>query len=82
MISSYKIMWLVVVFDLPVGSKTERRRATGFRNMLIEEGFMMKQFSPVFVSLGSPEFSWMNERISYPLALACSTRSARSTLSC
>ncbi|WES29506.1 CRISPR-associated endonuclease Cas2 [Varunaivibrio sulfuroxidans] len=38
-------MWLVVVFDLPVGTKTERRRASGFRNMLIDEGFMMKQFS-------------------------------------
>ena len=45
MLSSYKIMWLVVVFDLPVGTKTERRHASGFRNMLIEEGFMMKQFS-------------------------------------
>lgn len=45
MISAYKIMWLVVIFDLPVGSKTERRRATGFRNMLLDEGFMMKQFS-------------------------------------
>ena len=38
-------MWLVVIFDLPVGSQAERRRATGFRNMLIEEGFFMKQFS-------------------------------------
>ena len=45
MLSSYKIMWLVVVFDLPVGTKMERRRATGFRNLLIDEGFMMKQFS-------------------------------------
>ncbi len=45
MLSSYKIMWLVVVFDLPVGTKTERRSATGFRNMLIDEGFIMKQFS-------------------------------------
>jgi len=45
MLSSYKIMWLIVVFDLPVGTKTERRRAMGFYNMLIDEGFMMKQFS-------------------------------------
>lgn len=45
MLSSYKIMWLVVVFDLPVGTPAERRRATGFRNMLLDEGFMMKQFS-------------------------------------
>lgn len=38
-------MWLVVVFDLPVGLPAERRRATGFRNMLLDEGFVMKQFS-------------------------------------
>lgn len=38
-------MWLIVVFDLPVGTMVERRRATGFRNMLLDEGFMMKQFS-------------------------------------
>jgi CRISPR-associated protein Cas2 len=45
MLSPFKVMWLVVIFDLPVGNKTERRRATGFRNMLIDEGFFMKQFS-------------------------------------
>jgi CRISPR-associated protein Cas2 len=38
-------MWLTVIFDLPVGTQVERRRATGFWNMLIEEGFFMKQFS-------------------------------------
>ena len=38
-------MWLVVIFDLPVGSQAERRRATAFRNMLLDEGFFMKQFS-------------------------------------
>jgi CRISPR-associated protein Cas2 len=38
-------MWLLVVFDLPVGTKPERRHATGFRNILLDEGFMMKQYS-------------------------------------
>lgn len=38
-------MWLVIVFDLPVGCKTEQRRATRFRNLLLDEGFFMKQFS-------------------------------------
>ena len=38
-------MWVLVLFDLPVGSPTERRRATRFRQMLIDEGFTMKQFS-------------------------------------
>jgi CRISPR-associated protein Cas2 len=45
MLSGYKIMWLVVTFDLPVTTKTERRRATGFRNLLLDEGFAMKQYS-------------------------------------
>ncbi len=43
--SPFRAMWLVVMFDLPVGTKTERRRATRFRNMLLDEGFTMKQFS-------------------------------------
>lgn len=38
-------MWMIVVFDLPVGSKIEQRRATRFRNLLLDEGFFMKQFS-------------------------------------
>lgn len=43
--SAFKVMWIVVIFDLPVSTKRERRRATGFRNFLLDEGFMMKQFS-------------------------------------
>jgi len=43
--SAYQIMWVLVFFDLPVGSKSERRRATGFRKLLLDEGFIMKQFS-------------------------------------
>lgn len=38
-------MWVVVMFDLPVGSKEEMRRATSFRNSLLELGFSRKQFS-------------------------------------
>ena len=45
MLSAYEIMWVVVYFDLPVTTKVERRRATGFRNMLLDEGFLMKQYS-------------------------------------
>lgn len=33
------------MFDLPVGNKAEMRRATAFRNSLLELGFMRKQFS-------------------------------------
>ena len=43
--SHYQLMWLVVMFDLPVSSKAEMKRATLFRNSLLELGFSRKQFS-------------------------------------
>lgn len=38
-------MWMVVLFDLPVGPPQERHLATKFRNTLLDEGFLMSQFS-------------------------------------
>jgi len=38
-------MWMVVMFDLPVVEKAERKAATGFRNALLDLGFEMSQFS-------------------------------------
>ncbi len=38
-------MWMMVIFDLPVGTKRERRAATKFRNFLLDQGFAMSQFS-------------------------------------
>ncbi len=38
-------MWLLVMFDLPVGTRGERRRATQFRHALLDLGFGMSQFS-------------------------------------
>tara|TARA_R110000787_G_scaffold87984_1_gene187095 strand:- start:435 stop:740 length:306 start_codon:yes stop_codon:yes gene_type:complete len=38
-------MWMLVMFDLPVGTKPERRAATRFRNFLLDQGFEMAQFS-------------------------------------
>jgi CRISPR-associated protein Cas2 len=40
-----RFVWLFVFFDLPVGTKTERRMATRFRNFLKDDGYMMLQFS-------------------------------------
>lgn len=45
MLSGYRLMWIVVMFDLPVVGKAERRAATGFRNALLDMGFQMSQFS-------------------------------------
>ena len=44
-VSGYRAMWLVVCFDLPVGDSKERRDATRFRHHLLNEGFLMKQWS-------------------------------------
>lgn len=38
-------MWLFVLFDLPVGTKKERKAATKFRLTLLDLGFEMSQFS-------------------------------------
>jgi CRISPR-associated protein Cas2 len=38
-------MWMIVMFDLPVVEKSERKAATDFRNALLDMGFEMAQFS-------------------------------------
>jgi CRISPR-associated protein Cas2 len=38
-------MWLFAMFDLPVGTRAERRAAARFRKDLQKEGFCMLQFS-------------------------------------
>ncbi len=44
-LSGYRIMWVFVLFDLPVGTKKERKAATKFRHALLDLGFEMSQFS-------------------------------------
>lgn len=44
-LSGYRMMWLYVMFDLPVGTKAERKAAAKFRLFLLDEGFEMAQFS-------------------------------------
>lgn len=45
MLSGYRLMWMLVMFDLPVMEKAERKAATDFRNTLLDLGFEMSQFS-------------------------------------
>jgi CRISPR-associated protein Cas2 len=35
----------MVIFDLPVANKNDMKRASRFRNFLLDEGFWMKQLS-------------------------------------
>lgn len=38
-------MWCLVMFDLPVKTKRQRHAATVFRNMLLDMGYGMVQYS-------------------------------------
>lgn len=40
-----RLMRILVMFDLPVKTRAERRSATQFRNFLIRDGYHMVQFS-------------------------------------
>jgi len=44
-ISEYRVMWVLVFFDLPTDTKRERKAATKFQKDLLLDGFNMFQFS-------------------------------------
>ena len=44
-LNQYRIMWVIVFFDLPTNTKKERKQASGFRKNLMKDGFSMFQFS-------------------------------------
>lgn len=54
MLSGYRLMWMIVMFDLPVVSKPERKAATTFRKDLLDMGFEMSQFSVYIRFCSSP----------------------------
>ena len=43
--SEYRIMWILVFFDLPTETKKDRKIYATFRKKLIQDGFTMFQFS-------------------------------------
>ncbi len=45
MLSGYRLMWVLVMFDLPVVQDDERKAASAFRTALLDLGFEMSQFS-------------------------------------
>src|SRR5579863_4535462 len=44
-LSGYRLMWIFVMFDLPVGTRKQMREAAKFRHFLLDQGFEMSQFS-------------------------------------
>ncbi len=51
--SGYRFMWSMVLFDLPVVTKRQRKRAAKFRNDLLDLGFQMAQYSVYLKFCGS-----------------------------
>ena len=44
-LNAYRIMWLFVMFDLPVDTPAARRAYAQFRKFLLKNGFMQVQYS-------------------------------------
>lgn len=44
-LSEYRIMWILVFFDLPTETKKDKKAYTDFRKNLQRDGFTMFQFS-------------------------------------
>lgn len=44
-LNAYRIMWVLVMFDLPTETKADRKVSAKFRKDILADGFAMFQFS-------------------------------------
>lgn len=44
-LNAYRVMWTLVMYDLPTETKKQRKAAARFRKELMKDGFNMFQFS-------------------------------------
>jgi CRISPR-associated protein Cas2 len=44
-LNAYRVMWTLVMYDLPTETKKQRRIAARFRKDIMKDGFTMFQFS-------------------------------------
>lgn len=44
-LNQYRVMWVLVLFDLPTDTKKDRKIYARFRKQLMQDGFTMFQFS-------------------------------------
>jgi CRISPR-associated protein Cas2 len=44
-LNEYRILWILIFFDLPTETQQERKAAARFRKKIMEDGFAMFQFS-------------------------------------
>jgi len=53
-------VWIVVMFDLPTDTKQDRRSYAKFRKALLQDGFLMMQFSVYARHCASEENSYVH----------------------
>ena len=53
--SKYRMAWVLVCFDLPVGTPEERKAAANFRKDLVRDGYIMVQYSVYARPCGSAD---------------------------
>ena len=61
-VSHYHTMWIYAMFDLPVKTKLQRKKASLFRKGLLQDGFTMLQFSVYIRHCASRENAAVHER--------------------
>ena len=44
-LNAYRIMWVMVMYDLPMVTEKERKIYSRFRKRMLDDGFMLFQFS-------------------------------------
>ena len=44
-LNAYRIMWILVHYDLPMVTKSEKKNYTKFRKKILKDGFALFQFS-------------------------------------
>jgi CRISPR-associated protein Cas2 len=61
-LNQYRIMWVMVLYDLPTDTKKQRRQASLFRKRILKGGFDMFQFSMYIRHCPSKENAEVHEK--------------------
>ena len=61
-LNAYRVMWTLVMYDLPTETKKDRKLAARFRKELLQDGFSMFQFSMYVRHSASAENAEVHKR--------------------
>ncbi len=61
-LNAYRVMWTLVMYDLPTETKKDRKLAAKFRKDLLQDGFNMFQFSMYVRHSASSENAYVHKR--------------------